>query len=105
MTDMIERAAKASFSTEHGSDGCVWERSTEDSKGYWRDSARAALLAALDPEDIDMHEYVGEALVEEYQRMMKEDGGWNSGGLMRVVIKAMRDLAGRSDGTQGEPNP
>ena len=60
---------------------------------------RAAVLRFLDPEDEAMMDDAGEALIEEYQRQMREAGGWNAGELMRVVVASLRKSA------QGERIP
>lgn len=102
MTDMLDRAAKASFCTEHGSDGCVWERSTEDSKGYWRDSVRAALLAALDPEDKVLVALMTRASVMEIADgcPVPDDFHEVDYAATKSAIKALRAYI-----AQGEPNP
>lgn len=62
MSEMLERAAKAMFAEEHKAvSGIRWENEGEF-REFWRNSARAALLAALDPEDrelVEVHAMAG----------------------------------------------
>jgi hypothetical protein len=54
MSEMVERAAKAYFEFCDDDDSierCAWDEADDDEKECARGNARAALLAALDPED------------------------------------------------------
>lgn len=87
MSDMLERAAKAIAKT------LLWERPDDDDmRGPHgaADAARAALLAALDPEDLNAADCVGDAICEEFDRLMKEQGSWNGHDLARAAIAALK---------------
>lgn len=87
---MIERAAKAQFAQEHGSDGCTWQRADRDSREYWCSAARAAILAALELTD----EQVGEI-----QATLVLDRHFMERGDIRKVLSALRASASVEDGT------
>lgn len=70
-----------------------WRSLTDQTRELMRLRAQSALGIALDPEDEALLDVGGEALIDEFQRMMREEGGWNSGGLMRVILTALRTHA------------
>ncbi len=62
MTDMIERAAEAIWTAQGWATNSPWEKRRDVMKDETRAEARAALLAALDPEDEALVEHVAKEM-------------------------------------------
>ena len=96
MSALIERAGRAAFEHEHVSDGCTWDGvgSMQDSRDAWCGMARAALLAALDPEDEALVERIAGAIAPGYFISEGCEGHRNQTRKeARAVIKAIRAFA------------
>lgn len=70
MSEMVERAAKAIWDANRLPTTWDWERRREPMKDETRKEARAALTAALDPEDEKLVEAVAIGMVYRVARLM-----------------------------------
>ena len=104
MTEMVERAAKAMCASQLYAS--AWDGLHDGAQATYRANARAALLAALDPEDEALVRRLTTAIREEVVRQYRDDdrGKWPGGShdyeevqspwlIARVAVQTLKNAA------------